>query len=197
MCLKLVDRFREDKFRIRAEFVFETGLRRSELKNARWSWITSCQGRPCIRIQEDTETGFVPKSGRTRIVPLSARAQAVLERAREVWGSEGYLFFDTKSAWPNLTRSTHRACNKAGVTDVDFHGLRRSAGARWLSEGIAIQDVSRLLGHQDVGTTMRHYAGISDSHLSSCIARIDGIAANRNDRRGHDIKEDSLDRIPA
>ncbi len=187
----------DDRFRIRAEFVLETGLRRSELKNARWSWITSCQGRTCIRIQEDAETGFIPKSGRTRIVPLSARAQAVLERAREVWGSEGYIFFDTKSPWPNLTRSTHRACLKAGVTNVDFHGLRRSAGARWLSEGIAIQDVSRLLGHQDVGTTMRHYAGISDSHLSSCIARIDGIAATRKDAREQHINESSVDRIPA
>jgi integrase len=187
----------EDKFRIRAEFVLETGLRRSELKNARWSWITSCQGRPCIRIQEDAETGFIPKSGRTRIVPLSARAQADLEQAREVWGNEGYIFFDTKSPWPNLTRSTHRACVKAGVTDVDFHGLRRSAGARWLSEGIAIQDVSRLLGHQDVGTTMRHYAGISDSHLSACIARIDDIALSRRGEQVPDVTLDSVERIPA
>lgn len=187
----------EDKFRVRAEFVLETGLRRSELKNARWSWITSCQGRPCIRIQEDAETGFIPKSGRTRIVPLSARAQANLERAREVWGNEGYVFFDAKSPWPNLTRSTHRACMKAGVSDVDFHGLRRSAGARWLSEGIAIQDVSRLLGHQDVGTTMRHYAGISDSHLSACIARIDDIALSRQGEQALDVTLDRVERIPA
>jgi len=167
-------------FRIRAAFVLETGLRKAEIINARWSWIKTANGRTCISVQADPDTGFVPKSGRPRMIPLTERALAVLNDARERWGDEGYIFFKERTAWPNLTRETHKACRKAGVSDIDFHGLRRSAGGRWLANGIAIQDVSALLGHRDISTTLKHYAGIADSHLSSCMDMLDRKVAAEN-----------------
>ena len=73
------------------------------------------------------------------------------------------------------------ACGKAGIAPrVDFHGLRRSAGTRWLELGVLILEVSRLLGHQDVPTTARHYAGIAEAPLARVMDRSDAAETTRN-----------------
>lgn len=169
----------EPAHRIRAGFALETGLRLGEICHSTWAWIHGSSGRKAIRIAEDPSTGFVPKWGRARAVPLSAKAMEFLDEAREKWGSDGFLFSSAFIKSPNCARRTSEACRKAGVAEVDFHGLRRSAGARWLELGIALHDVSRLLGHQEISTTIRSYAGISDAHLATCMDRVDAARAQR------------------
>lgn len=159
--------------RIRAAFVLETGLRMDELVHARKNWLHGIVGRVAIRIAPDPTSGFVPKWGQSRAVPLSARAQELLAEAKDRWGDEQFLFSGERLAAPNFARETRRACERGKVTRTDFHGLRRSAGARWLELGIALHDVSRLLGHREITTTMRWYAGISDAHLARCIDVVD------------------------
>lgn len=39
--------------------------------------------------------------------------------------------------------------------------------------GASILEVSRLLGHQDVSTTARHYAGIADATLARVMDKSD------------------------
>ena len=131
------------------------------------------------------------------MIPLTERAVAVLDEARDRWGGEGYIFFKEMTAWPNMTRETHKACHKAGVNDVDFHGLRRSAGARWLANGIAIQDVSALLGHRDISTTLKHYAGIADSHLATCMDLLDRKTAGESRSDIVQFPASRKERIPA
>lgn len=65
------------------------------------------------------------------------------------------------------------ACRAVVALGVDFHGLRRSCGARWIECGMPLLHVSRLLGHADVSTTAKHYAGIADGTLAAEIERVE------------------------
>jgi hypothetical protein len=62
-----------------------------------------------------------------------------------------------------------------------FHGLRHFAGSAWLAQGMRIQDVSWLLGHKSIQTTMRIYAHQlkGDDHarqiMNTQIAKFPGI----------------------
>ncbi len=166
--------------RIRAGLMIETGLRASEAANLHHSWIQRGIGRPSIRIPaKDPVTGWTCKGKRARGIPLTERAQRFLEEAIERWGKDGYVLHDRKVP-PDTTNwcdDTHAACRKAGVTDTDTHGLRRTAGALWLASGIDLYRVSRMLGHASVTTTERAYAGLADGHLSAAMDAVDERAA--------------------
>lgn len=155
--------------RVRAEFVLLTGLRAGELCAAEYSWLHTAGDRVALTVPR-------MKSKQPRAVPLSTRAQALIEAAGEIWGPHGRIFGPEGFKGQNLRHNTVTASGKAGVTVVDFHGLRRSCGAHWIASGMPLLHVSRLLGHADVSTTARHYAGIADSTLMAEIDRIDRLA---------------------
>ena len=161
---------------IRSGFVLETGLRAGEIAAARWDWIHGQVGRRAIRIAGDGT--WSPKRGTTRAVPLTAEAERWLGEARARWGDVGFIFSsDGLSALGNLARETRAAVAASGCTHVDFHGLRRSAGAAWLEHGASLLEVSRLLGHSTVRVTERWYAGVSDRHLGDVMARVEAARA--------------------
>lgn len=49
-------------------------------------------------------------------------------------------------------------CKRAGITGLQVHDLRRTVGSQLLNAGVSLEDVSDLLGHDDIATTRRHYA---------------------------------------
>lgn len=171
---------------IRSGFVLESGLRESEIAHARPEWLRGQVGRRAIYVGPDDVTGWRPK-GSARVVPLTDRAEAWIRRARAMWPSSRYLFCgdDGLSALGNLARETRAAVERARVTRVTFHGLRRSAGAHWLDCGLSLYEVSRLLGHADIRTTQRWYADISDTTLVAAIAQVEAR------RRDHEAREES------
>lgn len=152
--------------RVRAEFVLHTGLRAGELCAAEWTWLHGTNERPAITIPK-------MKSKHPRAVPLDKRAQELLADAKRIWGEGGRIFGPEGFKGDNMRDNTVTACKKAEVTVVDFHGLRRSSGARWIECGVPLLHVSRLLGHADVTTTARHYAGIADGTLAAEIERVE------------------------
>lgn len=163
---------------IRAGFVLETGLRAGELAAARWAWIHGDVGRRAIKVVHDPATGFAPKWGSERSIPLTDKAEEWLTKAAARWGREGFIFSASGlSSTTNFARETRDACEASGCTPTDFHGLRRSAGAHWLDCGVSLFEVSRLLGHQEVSTTQRWYAALSDKTLVSAIAHVEAVRA--------------------
>ena len=168
--------------RIRAGLIIETGLRAQEATHLRWSWIVQGLDRPTLQVPAfDEVTEFSSKWHQARPIPLSARAQELLEEAAVRWGGDGFVLHDreTPPNTNNWCRETHRACRKAGVTDVDTHGLRRTAGAIWLFSKIDIYTVSHLLGHESVTTTERAYGGIAHSMLASAMDLVDALVSFR------------------
>lgn len=116
--------------RIRAEFALHTGLRAGELMAARWDWLHGTVGRQTLTVPR-------MKSKSARAIPLDARAQACLEAAKKKWPDSQYIFSNGGEGQGNLRACNVEACGRAGLDPVDFHGLRRSAGARWLELGRA------------------------------------------------------------
>lgn len=159
---------------IRSGATLEIGLRESEVVHARDTWIRGQIGRRAMYIGPDEETGWKPK-GSPRIVPLTDAAEEWIKRGRAMWKGSRYLFCgdDGISALGNLARETRAAVARAGVTRVNFHALRRSAGAHWIDCGIDLYAVSRLLGHADIRTTLRWYAAMSDLTLVAAIAQVE------------------------
>lgn len=167
-----------DASRVRFGFVLETGLRLAELLAARWEWLHTTIGVPAIRIAPCSVSGFVPKWGQARAVPLTQAAQRYLEEAKRIWPGRTLIFQDDARPLrdPKWARDVARACARAELPATDLHGLRRSCGARWLQAGFPLHEVSRLLGHQDVTTTMRWYGGVADSTLAARIGTLDSEA---------------------
>lgn len=151
--------------RVLAEFALHMGPRVSELVDAVCDWIYGTVGRQAISV-------LASKSARPRAIPLDDRALELLDEAVQLWGTDGYIFSRGKFGKGNLRRDTVEACQKAKVRQIDFHGLRRSCGARWLECGMPLFYVSRLLGHADVSTTAKHYAGLADSTLAAEIEKV-------------------------
>lgn len=160
--------------RIRAAFALETGLRTGEIIWARQDWIQRGLGKPTIRIAVDPVTGFKPKWGTARAVPLTAVALRLLDDAKEMWGDGGPIFSgDHHLAASNFPRENGAAARGAGIPYVTFHGLRRSAGAHWLDCRVPLQEVSMLLGHRSIVTTQRWYAGFGESTLARAIDEVE------------------------
>lgn len=174
--------------RIRAAFVLETGLRAGEIMAARWSWVRRGIGRPALVVAPDPATGWAPKWGTKRSVPLSDTAQSVLEEARAEWPKGDAIFSAAGLKWPNFAMLTRAAVDASKVTPVTFHGLRRSAGAHWLDCGVTLLEVARLLGHQSITTTERWYAGVGEATLARAIEMVQDAQDERAARPVKRIK---------
>jgi len=63
----------------------------------------------------------------------------------------------------------------AGVhKPVSSHWLRRSAGMYYLNHGMTFEVVAKILGHNDVRTTQRHYAHLLDKAVDEAFDRLMG-----------------------
>ncbi len=79
-------------------------------------------------------------------------------------GNEKYLFwtgggFETSAVtnWQHDIRGLFRA-TFGNDTDFTPHCLRDTAAVGWLSAGVSLEDVSKLLGHTSIKTTEKSYA---------------------------------------
>ena len=154
----------------RALFALETAARSGEIINLKWNSVFLDREKPFVVFQENKETDFQPKWGKRGAVPLSKTAIVALKQSRERWKKSEYVFSDgyLKSS-SNLCRDTHLAARKAGTTDIDFHGLRRSAAVRWLMNGVPIHVVSQLLRHSSIDITVKHYGWLMTDELARHI----------------------------
>lgn len=158
---------------------WETGGRSGELLQLEWDDIDF--ERALVTFRNDPRTGRQTKGRRSRTVPLSENAvRALREHAaafRLLAPLSPYVF---KHLTPNRTkrpgdrleslyRAFKRAAKAAGVPDVRPHDLRHCFVTRKLAEGVAVQLVSRYVGHTDLATTMR-YAHLVPEHLRAVVA---------------------------
>jgi len=122
-------------------------------------------GGTTIPLDIGTPTG-VRKTGVDRVVPITSRLKAVLTMHRQdpegddlppdayVFGDEaGGPVKSIKTAW-KLT------CQRAAITDLHFHDLRRECGSRLLeTSGGNVADVRDWLGHTTIATTNKYLSG--------------------------------------
>jgi integrase len=129
----------------------ETGLREQELMKLRWEQIDFRGGT--IRL------GTTTKGKRERFAPLAQDPAQLLARRPRHIRSPFVFHHDDGKPYGRLRRAFETAMRKAGLKDLHWHDLRRTAGCRWLQrDGMSMDEVSAMLGHATVAITQRSYA---------------------------------------
>jgi integrase len=140
-------------------FALNTGMRKSEILTLKWSNV-------------DLETGIITleksntKSKKLRRIPINTVVRKLmLEQKLKGKGSE-YVFLSSKGIpykkEDSLRQPFLGALRRAGIEGLRFHDLRHTAATRMIESGASIVAVSKILGHEDLKTTMR-YAHPEDS----------------------------------
>lgn len=130
----------------------DTGLRREELFSLTWAQIDLTRGV--------ITTTTLTKNGRARKVPCPQRSAQILARFPRYLDSP-YVIVNpaTRTRYWQMNKGLKAAMARAGIADLRWHDLRRTAGCRWLQrDGKTMAEVSLLLGHSSVTVTEQRYA---------------------------------------
>jgi integrase len=163
-----------------------SGIRLGEAIALRWDNFDAAGG--FLQITQTSWRGILgsPKSGKTRLVKLSAEMVDVLKGHRRRMAEESlkagrkipeWMFAEeanpqaeegegAEEVWRPMEerklRTVHSAALKAaGLRHIRIHSLRATCGSLMVSAGVPIFHVAKALGHSNVTTTERHYAALA------------------------------------
>lgn len=141
-----------------------TGCRVSEVLTLKWEHVDL--ERACLRLP-DSKTG-------AKIVPLSAPACQVLDRALRIEGNP-YVFPGRRkgSSLVGLSHIWGRIRDTAKLQDVRLHDLRHSYASVGAAGGLSLHLIGTILGHRQPSTTHR-YAHFSEDPIRAAADRIAG-----------------------
>jgi integrase len=158
-----------------------TGLRLGEVLALRWQNVDLVDGvidvefqmdedgRPTERLKAESSRRQVPIPGALSAI-LTEHLAADLEVDR---GREGDFVLLSARGFAYTKRRAHalfqKAVKRAKLGGVRPHDLRHSYGSILLDKGVPLPAVSRLLGHANVQTTARIYAGILEGREQRTI----------------------------
>jgi integrase len=155
------------------------GLREGELLGLRWDDIDL--QRRSLRVRGNATRGLdgmrhvtAPKTaaGRRDVSLPRVAVEALARTPRTgdlVWpGPDG-----RPVRAPTFVSAWKAARQRAGIRPLTFHALRHTAATLALEDGTPAHDVSRMLGHSTVATTLRLYAHATDASTRALADRID------------------------
>lgn len=121
----------------------ETGMRRGELLQLRWS-----------NINLETQTARLPvtKNGMPRTVPLSTKAVAVLAALPR---SIDDRVIPVESG--TLHAAFRKGCRRAGIADFHWHDLRHTAITRLAEKLPNLIELAAVSGHRSLTMLKRYY----------------------------------------
>ncbi len=155
------------------------GLRYEEVVMLRWEDVdldgvnpTTGQPEPVCRVRP--HSGWSPKDGEARAIPIQTDLAALLRRYRK---ASGYIL-EPKSAKPRHGGKKHtyrydpqRIWNRilkkveaAGGKRISPHGMRHSFASNLLMAGVSDVLVSRWLGHANTAMVHQHYGHLLAYH---------------------------------
>ncbi|WP_329811610.1 site-specific integrase [Streptomyces sp. GSL17-113] len=166
------------------------GMRRGELLGLRWDAVNFDRGTLTVErsLQRvDGELALVrPKTAASvRTIPLPPVVVTALTDHRErqaqervaagmEWKEHG-LVFTSRIGTPlepdNLRRSWYPLRRKLGL-DIRFHDLRHSAVTLLLDLGVPPHIVRQIVGHSDIGVTMKIYAHASLDEQRKALGKL-------------------------
>lgn len=137
-----------------------TGGRRNEITRAKWDYVD--WGRRTLLVP-------IAKSGKSRVISLSAAALALL-RSIERLPANPFIFPSptTGRPCPSLHFPWLRIRRTSGLLDIRLHDLRHSFASFLVNEGVSLYVVQGLLGHTQPRMTQR-YAHLQQKTLHDAV----------------------------
>lgn len=144
-----------------------TGMRRGELFNLRWSDVDFVGALITV-------DGAGAKSGQTRHIPMNSEALTVLKTwhgdkvqppdAYVFPGADGARMDDIKKGWASIAAA-------AGLNEFRLHDLRHSFASKLVMKGIDLNTVRELLGHASLAMTCR-YAHLAPEKKAAAVSAL-------------------------
>lgn len=126
------------------QIALATGMRRGEILGLEWSKI-DLDRRIAHLVAGATKTN------KSRTVPLSPAAIEVLRSLPRSIGGKVFPI-----GWSGFGHTFARACTKWGLEDLTFHDLRHEATTRLFEQGLEMQEVAAITGHQTLQMLKRY-----------------------------------------
>lgn len=172
------------------EFLSLTGLRWSELRALR---VRDFQRHPfpAIRVSRAHSEGYTEKgtkTGQTRLVPLTRRAEHLAESRSIGRSPDVYLFASVTGLQLRSDRFRRIiAWSTTAPPGRTIHDLRHYAASAWLRAGIPVNQVSHWLGHANPNTTLKTYAHVlGEAQELAAIQRLNAIEHERRQGGGRE-----------
>ncbi len=158
-------RFFSDYLHPMVLLTMNTGLRRGEMLQLKWSDVNLLQRKVVIR-------GDNAKSGKTRYVPLNDEALSTLQRWQPSAEAMDWVFpAHDGGRMMSIKTSWKRVLKRAAIRDFRWHDLRHHFASRLVMKGVDLNTVRELLGHSDLSMTLR-YAHLSPEHKADAVAKL-------------------------
>jgi integrase len=142
------------------QLLLATAARKRELLNARIEHIDFNRAEWLIPMT---------KNGRSRRVPLSKAAMAVIKELPRHKACPWLLPNPaTLEPFDNIKRAWKTACKAAGLPDLHLHDMRHAAIGAMVSNGVSLHVAGKVAGHLRADSTAR-YAAVADRSLAAAV----------------------------
>jgi integrase len=81
-----------------------------------------------------------------------------------------------------MVKLFHQALRDAGIRHINFHALRHTAASLLLAQGVALEVVSRILGHSDIRVTANIYGHVYDFRMRQAANLMDDVLGDRREK---------------
>lgn len=147
---------RDRRFAVYVRLVMETGARRGEVRERRWS-----------EVNLDTREILVmdTKTGKPRVLFFSEDSAELMRRVWPTRNDGDLLFEGRRKGYPINYRAAWEALTKAiGRPDLHLHDLRHHRAAELLKSGTTIAVAAQVLGHSSL-ILQRRYGHLENATL--------------------------------
>jgi len=141
-----------------------TGMRMSELIHLKWVDVDMTRKQITVR---------KTKTHRNRTLPITGKLLENLLQRRYIERTSEYVFTrrDGKPYKQGFDKGFRAARKRAGITDANFHDLRRTYSTVLMDLGENERVIQKLLGHSRLETTAR-YLPVRDTRLQDAQEQI-------------------------
>ncbi len=140
----------------------DSGMRKGEILQLQWSDILLDEGVILL-------PAAYTKTKHARVVPLSARTVAELQRLYRLdTDDQGKPFPLTV-----IDKVFNTAVRLAGIEDLTFHDLRRTFTSRQIAAGTNLAMIAKATGHRDMKILMEHYAKLGIAEMRQLARTVD------------------------
>jgi site-specific recombinase XerD len=166
----ILDSTSDDKVLGMFQIGFNTGFRFSEILNLKFSDIEL----KTETISVVPRNSFIPKDYEHRSLKIHPRLKEFFETSKlflRRHSSDDYVFATKdgkRISAQSIYKKIRRAFRKAKIEGGHFHQCRHTFASNLVRNGANIFDVSKLLGHSTIKTTLR-YAHLSPQSLNKTL----------------------------